>query len=209
MPSILSSFSWSDSPNTAHLDPLFERQRWSNGDSIERLCRGPAPWPDWLVTAAAAVNTDLGLLKSGKEADFSLLERAVPDDPTRPSSWPPDATVTQTAGSSAAAPARRAVASAIAATPARSRGRAEVSLRPRRRIGPLGALRVDRTGHPLHGRGPVPYPVQVDGTEILMEFISEGDAAAPRLHQTRLPQPRSSRCSSSYERPCRPWPVSA
>ena len=32
---------------------------------------------------------------------------------------------------------------------------------------------------------PVPYPVQIDGTEILMEFISDGDAAAPRLHQTR------------------------
>ncbi|HSO69439.1 MAG TPA: serine/threonine protein kinase, partial [Arachnia sp.] len=35
------------------------------------------------MTAAAAVDTDLGLLKSGKEADVSLLERAVPDDPTR------------------------------------------------------------------------------------------------------------------------------
>jgi RIO kinase 1 len=32
---------------------------------------------------------------------------------------------------------------------------------------------------------PVPYPVQVDGTEILMEFIGSGRTAAPRLAQIR------------------------
>nr|WP_232842224.1 RIO1 family regulatory kinase/ATPase [Terrimesophilobacter mesophilus] len=32
---------------------------------------------------------------------------------------------------------------------------------------------------------PVPYPVQVSGTEILMEFIGAGSVAAPRLSQTR------------------------
>ncbi len=32
---------------------------------------------------------------------------------------------------------------------------------------------------------PVPYPVQIDGMEILMEFIGEGRQAAPRLAQTR------------------------
>ena len=32
---------------------------------------------------------------------------------------------------------------------------------------------------------PVPYPVQIDGTEILMEFISVDGEAAPRLAQTR------------------------
>ena len=83
MPNLLSSSSWSDAPTTAYLDNLADNRRWSTWDSIERLCRGPEPWPDWLVTAAAAVDTDLGLLKSGKEADVSLLERAVPDDPTQ------------------------------------------------------------------------------------------------------------------------------
>lgn len=38
----------------------------------------------------------------------------------------------------------------------------------------------------MHERGaPVPYPVQVDGTELLMEFIGDGTAAAPRLAQSR------------------------
>ena len=34
-----------------------------------------------------------------------------------------------------------------------------------------------------HGAA-VPYPVQVDGAEILMEFIGEGQTAAPRVAQT-------------------------
>ena len=32
---------------------------------------------------------------------------------------------------------------------------------------------------------PVPYPVQIDGTEILMEFIGDEQGAAPRLAETR------------------------
>ena len=43
--------------------------------------RGPRPHPDWLVTDLAAVDTELGILKTGKEADVFLLERAVPGDP--------------------------------------------------------------------------------------------------------------------------------
>ena len=38
----------------------------------------------------------------------------------------------------------------------------------------------------LYERGaPVPYPVQVDNTEVLMEFIGEGHVAAPRLASVR------------------------
>lgn len=38
----------------------------------------------------------------------------------------------------------------------------------------------------MHEAGaPVPYPVQVSGTEILMEFIGTGATAAPRLAQVR------------------------
>ena len=38
----------------------------------------------------------------------------------------------------------------------------------------------------MHALGlPVPYPVQISGTEVLMEFIGDGTAAAPRLAQTR------------------------
>ena len=53
-------------------------QRWSTWLSVEPLCRGPEPRPDWVVTSQAAIDTELGILKTGKEADVFLLERAVP-----------------------------------------------------------------------------------------------------------------------------------
>ncbi len=41
----------------------------------------------------------------------------------------------------------------------------------------------------LWGLGvPVPYPVQIDGTELLMEWITHDDETAPRLAQTRPPR---------------------
>jgi RIO kinase 1 len=36
---------------------------------------------------------------------------------------------------------------------------------------------------------PVPYPVQIDGTEILMELVTVGEEVAPRLAQTRPERP--------------------
>ena len=39
---------------------------------------------------------------------------------------------------------------------------------------------------------PVPYPVQIDGTEILMEWITYDGETAPRLAQTR-PEPGAAR----------------
>ena len=58
-------------------------QRWTTWFSVEPLCRGPEPRPDWVVTSQAALDTELGVLKTGKEADVFLVERAVPDDPTQ------------------------------------------------------------------------------------------------------------------------------
>src|SRR4051794_9691276 len=60
-----------------------DAQRFSTWLSVEPLCRGPEPRPGWVVTSQAAVDTELGVLKTGKEADVFLLERAVPDDPTQ------------------------------------------------------------------------------------------------------------------------------
>ena len=52
-----------------------EGDRWSTWDGAER---GPLPRPGWVITNHGAVDTDLGVLKTGKEADVLLLERAVP-----------------------------------------------------------------------------------------------------------------------------------
>ena len=52
--------------------------RWSTWDQSAPTERGPRPHPDWLVTDLAAVDTELGILKTGKEADVFLLRRGVP-----------------------------------------------------------------------------------------------------------------------------------
>ena len=61
------------------LDPA--PQRWSTWLSVEPLSRGPEPRPDWVVTSQGAIDTELGILKTGKEADVFLVERADPADP--------------------------------------------------------------------------------------------------------------------------------
>src|SRR6478752_3500932 len=56
-------------------------QRWSTWLSVEPLSRGPEPRPDWVVTSQGAIDIELGILKTGKEADVFLVERADPADP--------------------------------------------------------------------------------------------------------------------------------
>ena len=62
-------------------DDLDDDQRWSTWLDVEPLSRGPEPRPDWVVTSQGAIDTELGILKTGKEADVFLLERADPLDP--------------------------------------------------------------------------------------------------------------------------------
>ena len=59
---------------------LPEGDRWSTWDQSAPTERGPRPHPDWLVTNLTAVDTELGILKTGKEADVVLLRRGVPWD---------------------------------------------------------------------------------------------------------------------------------
>ena len=53
-----------------------EGGHWSTWDDADE--RGPRPYPGWLVTELAAVDGELGILKTGKEADVFLLERTLP-----------------------------------------------------------------------------------------------------------------------------------
>ncbi|MGZ4436273.1 MAG: serine protein kinase RIO [Nocardioides sp.] len=179
----------------AGLDPRFicdfttyddpdEGQRFSTWMSVEPLSRGPEPRPAWVVTSQAALDTELGVLKTGKEADVFLLERAVPDDP--------DQAVVM-----AAKRYRTEEHRSFHRSTSYTEGRRTRNSRDARAM-------AKKTGH---GRAvaagqwawaewealkrfwlagvPVPYPVQVDGTEILMEFVSVDGEAAPRLAQTR------------------------
>ena len=81
-----STRSSSTSPSTFHRPPT----SWPTGNAgrtwlgtSSALCRGPEPRPGLgRRPTDAAVDTELGILKTGKEADVFLLERAVPGDPT-------------------------------------------------------------------------------------------------------------------------------
>ena len=188
-------FDWDDLTYRALAEDVGDNQRWSTWGSVERSCRGPQPLPDWLVTSAAAIDTDLGVLKTGKEADVVLVQRAVPNEPdqscllaakryrdTDHRLFQRDAGYTEgrrvrNSRDSRAMAARTAFGRTLAAG--------------------LWAAAEWSSLNRLHAAGvPVPYPVQLDGTEILLEFIADGSAAAPRLQQLR---PRPQQVQELYE----------
>ncbi|MFF5988954.1 serine protein kinase RIO [Prauserella flavalba] len=155
--------------------------RWSTWDAGGH---GPSPFPDWVVTELAATDTELGLLKTGKEADVHLLRRGLPD---------------------------RSRECLLAA----KRYRSDEHKTFHRDAGYLEGRRVRRSREmramrkrSAFGRNliaeqwaaaefaalsrlwtigaPVPYPVQLSGTELLLEFLGDdGGTAAPRLAELR------------------------
>ncbi len=165
-------------------DELDEDQRWSTWSSVERLARGPQPHPDWVVTDDAAVDTELGVLKTGKEADVFLLDRAVPGDPRRRCVLAAKRYRTQEhrtfRRSAAYTEGRKTRNTRDARAMANKTGHGRVVASGQWAAAEFNALRR------LWSAGvPVPYPVQVDGTELLMELITVDGAPAPRLVQTR------------------------
>jgi RIO kinase 1 len=163
---------------------LDDDQRWSTWSSVEKGAHGPEPRPDWVITEDGAVDTDLGILKTGKEGDVFLLERAVPDDPNRRSVLAAkryrDNDHRQFHRDSGYVEGRRIRKSreARAAAKGTSFGRAVQAVEwANHEFAALSTL--------WSAGVPVPYPVQIDGTEILMEFIDVDGAAAPRLAQVR------------------------
>jgi RIO kinase 1 len=175
-PSFCFDFSASDDPD--------DGQRWSTWLSVEPLCRGPEPRPDWVVTSQAALDTELGVLKTGKEADVFLLERAVPDDPTQSAVMAAKRYRTEEHRSfhrsSAYTEGRRTRSSRDARAMAKrtAHGRQVAA-------GQWAWAEWEALKRFWSAGVPVPYPVQIDGTEILMELIEVDGAAAPRLAQTR------------------------
>jgi len=170
-------------------DGLPEGDRWSTWDQSPPTQRGPRPYPGWLVTELAAVDTELGILKTGKEADVFLVRRAVPGTHRscllaakryraaehrmfqRDSQYLEGRSVRESRANRAMA-RRTAVGRTMIATQWAEAEFAALS-------------QLSRAGLP------VPYPVQVLGTELLMEFIGDPDGSpAPRLAETR-PDPAS------------------
>jgi RIO kinase 1 len=162
--------------------------RWSTWDA-PGVAHGPEPRPEWLVTDLAAVDDELGLLKTGKEADVHLIERRVPET-----------------GRSCLLAAKRyrgADHRMFHRDAQYTEGRRVRRSRETRAMAGRTAFGRDllagqwaaaefaalgllwRLGRDL-GAVTVPYPVQLTGSELLLEFVDGPDGtAAPRLAQLR------------------------
>jgi RIO kinase 1 len=171
-------------PSFEYLEEPGDGQRWSTWSSVVKGAHGPEPRPSWVITSDAAVDTELGVLKTGKEADVFLIERAVPG-------------VLDQTSLLAAKRYRgrehrnfhRDAGYLEGRTVRRSRDQRAVESRTRYGLqvvaGQWAAAEFAALSTLWSIGVPVPYPVQIDGTEILMEFIGSGRVAAPRLVQSR------------------------
>jgi RIO kinase 1 len=166
----------------AYDDPDDSRQRWSTWHDVEPLCRGPEPRPPWVITDRAAIDTELGVLKTGKEADVFLLERAVDDRRS-----------VVMAAKRYRSPEHRNFHRNAAYREGR-RGRDSREGRAAAKGSAFGRLVAAGQWANAEWESlklcwslglPVPYPVQLDGTELLMEWISVDGETAPRLAQSR------------------------
>jgi RIO kinase 1 len=171
-----------DSWEIAELDGA---DRWSTWDQSTAGQRGPQPYPQWLVTELAAKDTELGIMKTGKEADVFLVERGVPNTDRscllaakryrstqhrlfhRDAGYLEGRRVRESRDNRAMAKRTSAGMQMIAVQWASAE---------------FGAL------YRCYELGvPVPYPVQILDTELLIEFIGDlgTQQAAPRLAQIR------------------------
>ncbi|WP_130013967.1 serine protein kinase RIO [Serinicoccus sediminis] len=168
------------------LDHLPADQRTTTYWDVEAGHRGPAPVPAWVVQDSGAVDTELGVLKTGKEADVFLLERAV----VPPGGSPASCLL-------AAKRYRDTDHRSFHRSAVYAEGRGVRRSRDQRALARgsaygrqiaagrwAGAEWEAMRGAWEHGV-PVPYPVSLDGTELLMEFVGDpAGVAAPRLAQT-------------------------
>jgi RIO kinase 1 len=161
--------------------------RWSTWDGAEQ---GPAPLPDWVRTEHGAVDTELGMLKTGKEADVFLVRRAVPGSDqvsmlaAKRYRDGDHRLFHRDAGYLEGRRVRRS-REMRAMTNRSSFGKELIA-------GQWAAAEFGALSHLWQvgqesGLICVPYPVQLIGTELMLEFIGDWDTgeAAPRLAQVR------------------------
>jgi RIO kinase 1 len=166
--------------------PGFEEPNWSTWLQAEH---GPQPFPEWVITDLGAVDTDLGVLKTGKEADVHLLERAIPGSSRKVLLAAKRYRTSEhrlfhrDAGYLEGRRVRRsretrAMANRTAFGRDLLAGQwAAAEFAALARLWQLGSV---------EGAVRVPYPVQLLGTELLLEFVGASDGtAAPRLAQVR------------------------
>ncbi|WP_152351427.1 serine protein kinase RIO [Brachybacterium subflavum] len=158
-------------------------QRWSTWpETAHTLDRGPQPFPDWVVQHEGAIDTELGVLKTGKEADAFLIERALPPDLRTGAPGEAALMVAKRYRTDEHTSFHRSVQYTEGRRVTDSReGRAIArgsAFGKRAAAGQWARAEFDTLAR-LHAAGlAVPYPVQIQGTEVCMEFIGVGGPGA-------------------------------
>lgn len=174
----------------AELDAPPTGDRWSTWDQSTAGERGPRPYPDWLVTELAAVDTELGVLKTGKEADVHLLQRAVPGTDRScllAAKRYRDTDHRQFHRDSGYLEGRRVRGSRETRAMAKGTSFGRKVIAGQWAVAEFVVLCRLWEASTALGQPIAPYPVQLLGTEVVMEFIGDHDTgqAAPRLAQLR------------------------
>jgi RIO kinase 1 len=161
---------------------------WSSWDAAQH---GPTPWPAWVRTEHRATDTELGILKTGKEADVFLVRRELPDDPAATSllaakryrtsehrNFHRDAGYLE---------GRRVRRSRENRAMSNRTGFGKELIAGQWAAAEFGALSQLWLIGEESGLVRVPFPVQLIGTELMLEFIGDWETgeAAPRLAQLR------------------------
>jgi RIO kinase 1 len=158
-------------------DDVPEPDRTSYGEAEP----GPDPVPDWVIIDDDAWDTELGLLKTGKEADVSLVERRTGDGSRR----------TVLAAKRYRTSEHSSFKGGRRYSVARSTGDSRTDRAIARKTA-TGRIARARTWaeHEFHVLGrlwsagaAVPYPVQLLDTELMVELVGSQETreAAPRL----------------------------
>ena len=180
--------------NSTDSDTLASGDTWSSWDGA---LHGPQPRPDWVITDLGAHDTELGILKTGKEADVHLVRRQVPDTDrsvllaAKRYREPEHRLFHRDAGYLEGRRVRRSRETRAMAT--------RTAFGKQLIAGQWAAAEFDALSRLWAlgretGAVRVPYPVQLRGTELMLEFVGDADegAAAPRLAQLR-PEPAALR----------------
>jgi RIO kinase 1 len=154
------------------------RSTWDRAD------HGPTPRPEWVITDLVAEDVELGVLKTGKEADVHLLRRSVGE------SGPSCVLAAKRYRTADHRLFHRDAQYLEGRRMRRSRENRAMGNRSsfgRNLLAEQWAVAEFAALGTLWSAGvPVPYPVQRDGTELLLEFIGDVDGdAAPRLAELR------------------------
>jgi RIO kinase 1 len=177
--------------NTEHFERMarsLEPEPWDDeGDDPDASTypgadHGPDPVPDWVLTSGDATQVELGLLKTGQEADVHLVERRLGDEVNVLAAKRYRKFEDRLFRNDARYRAGRRTGDSRLDKAVAEGNRAGMAFRARLWL----TTEFDVLSRLWSAGVPVPYPVQKRANELMVELIGTPEEAAPRLVHARL-----------------------